>query len=174
MDIDIEETDKYKAMKESIISSVIIYVQGAKGVEIHKSDPDTREYVKTLVESMMEDVSIDESSWSYVGKHMLYDVYLKMREDEGTLTALDLRRPGLNLVQFTCRDAYNSHQKRLSDYKVDAKSGSKICSKCQVEKLATSFRRRGGTTCNACRCKDYRRRKQGERLEKLGVVDDDS
>ena len=150
-----------KAMKESIISSLLVYANATRGTELRKSDQDVRDQISEAVDDLVGGISVDESSWPYVRNQMLYDVYLAMREEEGTITSMDRHRSGLNVAMFSNRAEFNTHLARISEARVAGVAEEyKVCSSCEMEKPMSKFKKKGGAVCNACRCRAYRERKQ--------------
>lgn len=152
--------DQTRALRESIISSIIIYSSQMKRVETKKNDPDARSQVGSMLDGLVEEIDLDETSWTYAKDRMLYDVYLQMRKEEGTLTDLDSVRPGLNIAQFSDRIQYHEHMNRVAIYNKSHINDGKVCSICNVRKDKSKFKKKGGSVCNACRCKSWRERKK--------------
>jgi len=148
-----------KAMLESLISSMITYRRAITGVDLEKTDPDTREYVRALIVDCANHIKTDDSCWPQVKHRFLYDVYLAMREDSRQATSFDYIRPGLMISDFSDKEEYYKHRIRISNkQKEDADGRTKICAVCGEVKPESKFKFRGGATCNSCRGKAYRKR----------------
>ena len=118
-----------------------------------------RECFADNMDDILDLARSDPSGWAnYKGK-MFYDIYLLMREEEGTITEADRTRRGLKASQFADTKAYHEHCIRVSS--LGPNDGPpKVCVACGKEKPANKFKFRGGAKCNACRSKEYRERKR--------------
>jgi hypothetical protein len=145
---------------ESIISSFIALAVTRSGTQFNKADPDLREQVEIALEDAMDAMKIDETAWPQVKTKYLYDVYLQIRKDEGTLTDLDLTRTGLNPGLFSTTDEWNAHRARVSErLSQDGADYDKTCSACGQTKHISKFKKNGGSKCGACQAKAYRERR---------------
>lgn len=148
------------AQKQSIISSIISYINAATESSIDKGDEDIRHRIGDIVNDIALNLRTDDGSWPFVSDKFLYDVYIEYRREEGTLTDYDLYRPGLKEAQFSSHVEYLKHARRVSNHvSAFGEVGSKTCTKCGKEKPRTSFRKNGGAVCNSCYCRKYRERK---------------
>lgn len=155
------DQQKIRAMIESMVSVFISVHAHRYGNEIDKGDEDVRANVRCLIEEAIEKYKIDETCWNRIKGTMLYDVYLDMRRNEGTITKFDLVRPGLTMGMFADANEYVLHAQRVSNQSASG-INNKICSRCGESKDMSKFKKRGGGVCNACRSRDYRNRKKRE------------
>ena len=156
------EQHQQKALLESIVSS-IIKLAIANGADISALDQSVRESIREDILSMAADIKPDPENWVYVKSKMLYDVYLQMRTEAGTLTRADETRAGLVSAQFSDPAEYHKHCVRVAEARKEADAGAvKTCSACGLTKPVSKFKRKGGAVCSACQGKQYRERKQNE------------
>jgi formylmethanofuran dehydrogenase subunit E len=146
------------AMLESIVSSVIAYTNTTKGLDIDKNSADVRGRIRAEVEAIVDELEDDPTCWPKVKDKYLYDVYLQMREEEGTVTHYDYHRSGLTAGLFAEESEYYKHCVRVSEYRAKNATGDKVCSQCGTTKPTHKFGKKGGSICNACRSKAYRER----------------
>lgn len=152
------EEFQIKAQVESIISSIIVCACAAKQIELDKSDGDLRSRIRSEVEDLIDALDEDKTAWPKVKDRYLYDIYLRMREEEGTVTEFDYRRPGLTHAAFSEDSEYHKHCVRVSEYRA-GNHDTKTCTQCGMSKATHKFSKKGGSICNACRSKSYRQRK---------------
>lgn len=148
-------------MKRSIVSSTITYYNALTGETLSTADPDVRAEFASLLDMALDGVEVDQTCWSRVKEGLFYDNYLAKRTEEGTITDIDLIRPGLVSGQFSDSVAFSEHNLRMAVARQTTgplQEGTKTCSACGEEKPASKFRRRGGAKCNSCRSKEYRER----------------
>ena len=152
------------SMKSAAISMVIAWVNAATESDLDKTDLDIRKAVNDQLDTLLGGALVDATSWSFMKKRMLYDLYLEYRKSEGKLTELDLIRPGLTIGAFSDTDAFVEHCTRVGESRrvgqVIGPDEVKICSECGQEKPRSKFRKKGGGVCNACQCAKYRKRKE--------------
>jgi hypothetical protein len=159
-----ERKNAAAAQRASIISSIISYFNSINDSSINSGDIDERGQVAELLDQMIEEIEPDKTSWGKTAGAMLYDVYLQMREEEGTITATDMVRAGLTSAMFADQGEYYKHCQRISNHRAQAEvdeyqqGQTKVCSSCGEEKPVSKFKRRGGAKCNTCRSRDYRNR----------------
>ena len=153
-----ELDDQEKAMRESLVSSIAVYMARVRNTESQKNDPDIRDEIGAKLDELVDSINIDITSWNHVKGRMLYDVYLAMRENEGVLTELDSTRSGLVIAQFSDKEQFYEHQTRVNTHR-RIYGETKMCSICGQRKDVMKFKKKGGAVCNACRCKSYRERK---------------
>jgi hypothetical protein len=151
-----------KAQIESLISSTINVTNSIKGTAFSKFDEDVRVRIRKLIYDMIDEVHNDDSDWANVSHNMYYDVYLEMREEEELATDYDRHRPGLIASQFSSDVKFKEHLDRIVEYKNSHGGKPKMCTSCGNVKSATKFKRGGGSVCNACRCKNYRKNRKEE------------
>lgn len=159
--------DELKAQKASVVSSIIAV--SAKGDEsgLDPKNPEDRAYVQELLGELLGEIKnrdTGELRWAIECKHMHYDVYLAKKEAGNGASAYDLTRPGLIKAQFSHEEAFQEHLARIEQTK-EVCTEMKLCKVCGPEqgpKLANKFKKGGGSTCNACRMKQYRERKAKE------------
>lgn len=155
--MDEERRNKEAALRESLISTMIAY----KRIQLGEFDTggDIRATIGEKLDELADELVADETSWPYVKDRYLYDVYLQMREEEGTITEYDKVRPGLTMGLFSTSAEYHKHCVRVGDSRETHKhTGSKTCNECGCTKPAHKFPHRGGAICFACRSKKYRER----------------
>jgi hypothetical protein len=149
-----------KAQWESLISSFIMVVAADTGTEFDKNDPDVRGQVKRMLDDAKDAMQIDETAWPQVKTKYLYDVYLQMRTEEGTVTQTDLTRAGLSPGLFSTTDEWHRHCARVIEgQSQDGLDSVKTCSACGQTKHVSKFKKHGGSRCGACQAKAYRERR---------------
>lgn len=151
-------TDEHtiKSMRAAAIAMLAGYKCKAEG----SNDP-LNEYKAAFEENFDEILALaqpDLTGWAHYKGKMFYDIYLLMREEEGTITEADRTRRGLKAHEFADSVAYHEHCIRVSKHEPND-GPPKVCSSCGQEKPANKFKKRGGAKCNACRSKEYRERK---------------
>ena len=103
----------------------------------------------------------DDTDWailSAMDPKLLYDVYLELRESEGTVTEHDYVRRSLMSHHFSNELEWLKHQTRLAEDRAKGGSpGMKVCSQCGSLRFLSSFRAKGGAVCSSCRGKTYRK-----------------
>jgi translation initiation factor 2 beta subunit (eIF-2beta)/eIF-5 len=160
------DNDKHaaSAQRASIISSIIAYFNAVSEGSINSGDIDERAQVGEMLDQMINEIEPDKTSWGKTDGTMLYDVYLQMREAEGTITDTDLVRSGLTSALFADAAEYYKHCQRISNHRAqttveESEYGkTKVCASCGEEKPVSKFKRRGGAKCNTCRSREYRNR----------------
>ena len=119
-----------------------------------------RQEVAEMLLGKIDELQVDETEWENISANdskMLYDVYLEMREMEGTITPFDLVRPNILQHKFSTEFAYLQHRTRIAEAQLEGGGvGSKRCTQCNNMRPLSSFRKRGGAVCSSCRGKNYR------------------
>lgn len=157
------ESHQIKAARESIVSNLILYYNAVKGTDLPKTALDTREDFGQALDDLIEIMEVDPSTWASVKETMFYDEYLKEREEAGTITGIDLVRPGMIQSQFADSAEYYKHCVRVAESRSadgsNLEDRTKVCAVCLKEKHISKFKKRGGSCCTACNSKKYRERK---------------
>lgn len=147
-----------KSMRASAVSML-----ARLKVEMDGNKQNYAEYrlqIEAAIDEFLDTVRVDQTSWSYFKGKMFYDIYLLQREEEGTLSELDMVRPGLKSVDFADPVEFHKHCVRVGETRQAPELGPpKVCTACGEEKPANKFKHRGGAKCNACRSREYRERK---------------
>ena len=148
-----------KALLASVVSMAIAY---RNLIGKPATDPDERVALRVRIEALLgeETPNPDPSCWALMKSRMLYDVFLEMREEEGTITPTDLARPGIVRGLFSDEEAYLKHALRVSESrrKGAVAAEEKECSACGKTKHRSKFKKGRGTVCTACVGAAYRKR----------------
>lgn len=153
--------DEIKAQKASTISSIIALSIKENETSFDGQDPEARVYVEELLNNLLASMSKADRKalrWADVCNELHYDVFLARKQAAGGASAYDLIRPGLVMAQFSHKEAYDEHKKRVDEAK-ERSTRMKVCNKCSAEKPVSAFSKKGGATCNSCRMRKYRANK---------------
>lgn len=116
------------------------------------SQPDLRDLLEEAIASTIENYTPDETEWAFVKDQYLYDVYLQVREAEGTITSHDLSRKGLSRAHFSSDEDWHAHSARTTASNI--KQAEKTCRDCGIKQPASAFK--SGAICKKCAARRYR------------------
>lgn len=152
---------KIASLRASLVSSLLAYAKATGTLpEEAPMNPDLSAEIGRGIDNLVSSLFLDETCWPRVKGTMLYDIYLEMREAEGTITDFDRVRPGLKPLEFASTTAYHEHQLRAAKHSLEISGGrdetQKTCSSCGNTKSISCFRKGSGAVCNTCRSRRYR------------------
>ena len=139
--------NQIKALKKSAVSTLIALVNKESEGRFNNTAEDLRSVIEDGIDELISRITYDETAWGNVKDRYLYDIYLQMRESEGTLTEFDLVRPGLTAGLFSDSAEYHKHCVRVGENRANAALAVKTCSKCGETKAASKFSKKGGSAC---------------------------
>ena len=133
----------------------------AAAIGVNKNELYQELYQDLVDRAVSITLDADDTDWtilSALDPKLLYDVYLELRESEGTVTEHDYVRRSLMSQHFSNELEWLKHQTRLAEDRAKGGSpGMKVCSQCGSLRFLSSFRAKGGAVCSSCRGKNYRK-----------------
>lgn len=129
-----------------------------------------REQVTEAVASLLDSyggLQPDHTGWENKPMPGMYDVYLELREAEGTLTGADLVRGGMVASDFTSGAEFVKHNARIHAHRKNPQTefSMKTCSACGKTKDRSQFPKKGGSKCKRCVDANTRDRRLAAKLE---------
>lgn len=147
-----------KATLASVISTMMTLInKNGKQDLFDKKNPDHRQQIEDQISALLY-LRPDPECWSTLVMRPPYDEYLHSRRKNGTVTRIDLIRPGLMAADFSMAAEMEAHKIRIAEEKNER--GEKLCTGCNTVKPMSAFRTGMGAQCNSCRGKRYRKAKE--------------